>query len=174
MIPVIETERLILRGMVRADFPAFATIWQEPDVVRFIGGKARSEADSWASFLRNAGSWVIEGYGQWGIFRKADGALIGNTGFFRAMRGLGDDFDRACEVGWVLSAAAQGQGHGPEAVAAAHDWFDAQSFGGESWAMIDVGHVVSLALAGRFGYERVRESMFMGEKVTLSVRKRSV
>lgn len=38
MIPVLETERLILRWMVRGEFGAFAAIWAEPEVVRFIGG----------------------------------------------------------------------------------------------------------------------------------------
>ena len=174
MIPIIETTRLILRGMERRDFPAFAAIWREPEVVRFIGGKPFSEAESWGRFKSNAGSWVLDGHGQWGIFRKADGMLLGQVGFFRALRGLGADFDRAPEAGWVLCGKAQGQGYGPEAVAAAHDWFDAQIFGGESWGMIDVGHVVSLRLAARFGYQMVREAEFMGDAVTLLVRKRSV
>jgi RimJ/RimL family protein N-acetyltransferase len=174
MIPVIETERLILRGMGRQDFPAFAAIWTEPDVVRFIGGKPFSETESWGRFKGNAGSWVLDGHGQWGIFHKADGVLLGQVGFFMAKRGLGVDFDGAPEAGWVLSGIAQGQGYGPEAVAAAHRWFDAQSFGGISWVMIDVDHAVSLALAGRFGYERVREATFMGDNVMLLVRRRSV
>lgn len=167
MIPVLETERLILRGMVRGDFAAFAAIWTEPEVVRFIGGKARTEAESWSSFLRNAGSWAMDGFGQWGIFRKADGILLGTTGFFRAMRGVGADFDATPEAGWVLSAQSHGKGYGPEAVEAAHAWFDRQPFGGSSGAMIDVGHAVSLRLAAWFGYKLLREAEFSGDKVLL-------
>lgn len=137
----------MLRGMVRADLAAYAAMWREPEVIRFTGGKVRDDAESWASFLRNAGSWTVEGYGQWGIFRKADGLLLGHTGFFRALRGLSGDFDGACEAGWVLCALAHRQGFGPEAVAAAHGWFDAQNLGAQSWAMIDVDHAVSLKLA---------------------------
>ncbi len=46
MVPEIKTERLILRAMVREDFTAFAAIWAEPNVVRYISGKAVSEAES--------------------------------------------------------------------------------------------------------------------------------
>lgn len=172
MVPMIETERLILRGMERADFPAIAEIWREPEVVRFIGGKPRSDSESWGAFLRNAGSWVLEGIGQWGVYRKSDAALLGCTGFFHARRGLGPDFDDVPEAGWVLSTAAQGQGYGPEAVAAAHGWFDTQPFGGSSGVMIDPAHQVSLALAAKFGYLRTRETEFGGDAVQLLARLR--
>lgn len=170
MVPVVETERLILRGMVRDDFPALAAIWQEPEVVRFIGGKPRPAGESWAVFLRIAGSWAIEGFGQWGIFRKADGAFLGQTGFFTGMRGLGPDFDAAPEAGWVLTSAAHGRGYGREAVGAAHRWFDAQPFGGRSRAMIELGHAASFAVARRLGYRVLREAVDLGDPVALLAR----
>lgn len=172
MIPVIETERLVLRAMVRADFAAFAAIWQEPAVVRFIGNKPRPDSESWGVFLRIAGSWAIEGFGQWAITRKSDGAFLGQTGFFNAMRGLGEDFDAAPEAGWVLTGAAQGQGYGPEAVAAVHRWFDGQPFGGRSNCMIELGHAASFRIAERLGYRPMRECEDMGDKVMLMSRVR--
>lgn len=170
VVPLIETERLILRGMTREDFSALAAIWQEPEVVRFIGGKPRPVAESWAIFLRIAGSWAIEGFGQWGIFRRSDGTFLGQAGFFTAMRGLGADFDDAPEAGWVLTASVHGQGYGREAVGAAHRWFDSQSFGGRSRAMIEVGHAASLAVARRLGYRELRRAEDMGDPVILLAR----
>jgi RimJ/RimL family protein N-acetyltransferase len=173
MIPIIETERLILRGMVRADFPAFAEIWAEPEVVRFIGGKPHGEAESWGKFKGNAGSWVIDGFGQWGVFGKSNDRLLGQVGFFTGKRELGPDFDEAPEAGWVLSGSAQGQGFGFEALVAAHQWFDAQSFGGQSWAMIDDGHRISLRLAAKLGYLPQRKAEFMSDVVQLLTRNRA-
>lgn len=170
MVPVIETERLVLRGMVRADFPALAAIWREPEVVRFIGGRPRPLSESWAVFLRIAGSWVIDGFGQWAITRKADGAFLGQAGFFTGMRGLGSDFDDAPEAGWVLTASAHGQGYGREAVTEAHRWFDAQPFGRRSRAMIEVGHAASFAIAERLGYVAFRETEDLGDRVVLLAR----
>lgn len=167
MIPVIETERLRLRGFGKADFPAYAAIWQEPEVVRFTGGAPRTLPESWGRFLNTAGHWAVEGFGQWAITRRQDGALIGQTGFFHAMRGIGADFDAAPEAGWVLSASAHGKGYGREAVAAAHRWFDARTFGGVSHAMIEVGHDASFALAARLGYRPTRETGYLGARVVL-------
>lgn len=173
MIPVVETDRVILRAMGRGDFPAYAALWQEPEVVRFIGGKPRTLPDSWGRFLNIAGNWVIEGYGQWGIFRRADGCLIGQTGFFRPMRGIGEDFDAAPEVGWAVTGAVHGQGYGREAAEAAHRWFDAQPFGGHSLAMIEVGHEASFALARRLGYRPMRAAEYEGDAVALLRRDRA-
>lgn len=167
MIPVVETERLILRGMAREDFPAYVALWQDPEVVRFIGGKPRSESESWGRFLGIAGHWIMEGFGQWAICRREDGALIGQTGFFRALRGIGADFDAAPECGWVLAPEAHGHGYCREVVAAAHRWFDAQPFGGVSHAMIEVGHEASFAVARRLGYVPMRESEDLGDRVVL-------
>lgn len=172
MIPVIETERLVLRGMVKADFSAFAAIWREPEVVRFIGNKPRPLAESWTVFLKVAGNWAIEGYGQWAITRREDGAFLGQTGFFTGMRGIGADFDAAPEAGWVLTASAQGRGYGREAVTAAHRWFDAQPFGGRSHAMIELGHAASFAIAESLGYVPMRETEDLGDRVMLLARER--
>ncbi|MCA0272703.1 MAG: GNAT family N-acetyltransferase [Proteobacteria bacterium] len=173
MVPVIETERLILRGFARADFPAYVALWQEPEVVRFVGGAPRSESESWGRFLGLAGHWSMEGFGQWAITRRGDGAIIGQTGHFWAKRGIGADFDAAPESGWVLSSSAHGQGLGGEAVAAAHGWFDAQPFGGVSHAMIEVGHEASFAVARRLGYQPMREAEYTGDRVMLMRRQRS-
>ena len=170
MVPVIGTERLELRAMVRADFPAFAEIWREPEVVRYIGRKPRPDSESWAAFLRIAGSWAIEGFGQWAIVRKADGAFLGQAGFFTARRGIGEDFDAAPECGWILTAGAHGQGYAREAVGAAHRWFDAQSFGGRSHAMIEIGNAASFAVALRLGYRPMREAEDLGDRVMLLAR----
>jgi RimJ/RimL family protein N-acetyltransferase len=170
MIPVIETERLVLRGFERADFPAYAALWQEPEVVRYISKAPRPVAECWGIFLKIAGSWAMEGFGQWAVVRKADGALIGQTGFFTAMRGLGADFDSAPEAGWVLAGRAQGQGLGREAAAAAHGWFDAQAFGRRTVAMIETGHAASFRLAERLGYRALREVEDAGDRVMLMAR----
>lgn len=167
MIPRIETDRLILRGYVREDFEHYVVLWRDPEVVRFTGGRARTAVESWGRFQTIAGHWVLEGHGQWAVIRRADGRLIGQTGFFRAMRGLGEDFDAAPEAGWVLAGAAHGQGYGAEAVDAAHRWFDASRHAGPLHAMIEPGNAASFRIAERFGYVRGREAAYEGAAVVL-------
>ncbi len=38
--PVLETERLVLRGHVAGDLQACLPMWNDPIVTRFIGGRA--------------------------------------------------------------------------------------------------------------------------------------
>lgn len=166
-IPRLVSERLVLRGMGKADFAEFAAVWQEPEVVRYIGAKPRPMAECWSTFLRIAGSWAIDGFGQWAITRRSDGRFLGQCGFFMAMRGLGADFDEVPEAGWVLTTDAHGQGYGREAVGMAHAWFDAQTFGGRSVAMIELGHAGSFAVAERLGYRPMREVEDTGDRVML-------
>ncbi len=167
MIPRIETDRLILRGYVRDDFEDYVALRRDPEVARFTGGVPRKASDIWGRFLGIAGNWAIEGFGQWAVIRRADGRLIGQTGIFRAMRGLGAEFDAAPEAGWVLAGAAHGQGYGAEAVDAAHRWFDASRHAGPLHAMIEPENAASFRIAERFGYRRGREAEYEGAAVVL-------
>ncbi|RVA11109.1 N-acetyltransferase, partial [Mesorhizobium sp. M7D.F.Ca.US.004.03.1.1] len=65
--PVIGTKRTILRAHQLGDFEAYAAMWTDPVVTRFIGGKPRTREESWMRFLRHAGLWSLLGYGFWAI-----------------------------------------------------------------------------------------------------------
>src|SRR5262245_9173173 len=102
-IPVLETERLRLRGHEMRDFDAHAAMWAEPGVVRFISGKPSTREESWGRFLRYPGHWRMVGHGFWLIEEKASGAFVGEGGFGTFKRD-GIAFD-APEMGWALSPA---------------------------------------------------------------------
>ena len=74
-VPVIETERLVLRAHRLDDFDAYAVMWADPVVTRFIGGKPRTREESWIRFLRHPGMWSMLGFGFWAIEEKASGRL---------------------------------------------------------------------------------------------------
>lgn len=150
-IPVLQTERLILRGFRAEDFDAFAKIWADPVVTQNVGVPARNRVESWQSYLKNAGNWMLLGYGQWAICDRGNDAVWGQTGFFNVIRGHGPAFDDYPEAGWVLAQEAMGRGLGSEATRAAHDWFDAQ-VGGPTVAQVAPANKASRALAARLGY----------------------
>src|SRR4029077_6257721 len=64
-VPVIETERLKMRGHRLADLNDCAAMWADPIVTRHIGGRPFSEEETWARFLRYAGHWSLMGFGYW-------------------------------------------------------------------------------------------------------------
>ncbi len=167
MIPLIETERLMLVPPAREDFAALARLWSLPEVYRFIGGAARSEAQLWASFLANIGAWTEMGCGMWPVKRRDTGALIGQVGFPCARRGHGAGFDEYPEAGWLFEGAAQGHGFAREAMEAALGWFDAAALADRSVCMIDPANAASMRLAGKLGFTETRLSVFEGDQLQL-------
>lgn len=153
-IPVIQTARLLLRPYEAGDFPRFAALWADAAFCAQVGVAPRGESEAWSSFLRGAGQWLIEGYGQWAV-AGPKGDYWGQVGFFRAYRGFGADFDPFPEAGWVLAPAYQGQGYGPEAVTAALAWFD-KAVGGPLVAIVSQGNAASLHLAAKMGFAVMR------------------
>src|SRR5262249_38144001 len=71
MVPVLETERLILRGHRLEDFAAHAAMWCDERTLRHTGGQPRSEEQLWLRFLRNEGQWGLTGTGMWALEDKA-------------------------------------------------------------------------------------------------------
>ena len=61
-IPILETERLKLRGHRLDDFVHCSAIWADPEVTRYIGGKPLTEEECWKKWLRYAGHWALLGF----------------------------------------------------------------------------------------------------------------
>src|SRR4051812_21679512 len=108
-IPVIETERLILRDHRLADFNAYAAMWRDPIVTRFIGGKARTREESWVRFLRHAGMWHHLGFGFWAIEDKTSGRFLGEGGFHEIRRAIEPSLEGTLEAGWALLPEVHGR-----------------------------------------------------------------
>ena len=79
-IPMIETERLRLRGHRISDFPAMVALWSDAEVTRFIGGRAFTREECWARYLRYRGHWCCLGYGYWVVEEKATGDSLAKRG----------------------------------------------------------------------------------------------
>jgi RimJ/RimL family protein N-acetyltransferase len=61
-VPVLETERLRLRGHRLDDFAACAAMWANPIVTRHFGQTLSGE-ESWNRVLRYVGHWALLGFG---------------------------------------------------------------------------------------------------------------
>lgn len=153
-IPVIETERLILRGPREEDFGAHAG-FMASERSGFVGGP-QDAPTAWRGFCGSLGHWVLRGYGMWMIADKADDTPLGRVGF---LNHLGWDEP---ELGWHLYGAAEGRGIAQEAA------FAAREFGA---AHLDLDGVISyivpanarsLRLAERLGARFEREGAVMG------------
>jgi len=119
-----------------------------------------SAEECWRRLLASAGGWQFNGFGTWGVERKADGQLIGNVGLFTAWRGLEPEFGEEPEMGWIFSAETHGQGLATEGCNAALDWAHASLEPTPIWAIIAPANEPSLKLADKLGFERVHETLY--------------
>ncbi len=110
-VPILETERLKLRGHRLDDFTHSAAMWADPTVTRHIGGKPLTEEESWARLLRHVGHWALLGFGYWVAEEKATGNFVGEIGFADYKRDLEPSLKGVPEIGWVLASPAHGRGY---------------------------------------------------------------
>lgn len=164
-IPVIETERTILRPHRLADFDAYAEMWADPVVTRFIA-KPRTREESWQRFLRHAGSWSLIGYGFWAVEEKATGRFIGEAGFHDLKREIEPSIEGIPEAGWGFVAAMHGKGIASEVVGAVVAWGD-RRFSGRTVCIIDPVNGASLRVAEKNGYREIDRTTYHGEPTIL-------
>jgi RimJ/RimL family protein N-acetyltransferase len=160
-IPVLETERLILRGNRLDDFPALAALWGDPEVVRFISGKPSTAEESWSRLLRYVGHWALMGYGFWAIEEKASGRYVGETGLAEFRRDFTPALDTP-EVGWVLASWAHGKGYATEAVAAACGWGAERLPATPLACIIAPEHKASINVATKCGFRETARTTYKG------------
>ncbi len=109
-IPVIETDRLVLRAPCIEDWPVLEPIWTTGRG-RYIGGPM-SAGDAWLDFNQLTAGWLPRGYGALTITLRSDQAVLG-------LVLLEHEFgDPEPELGWLLCEAAEGQGFALEAARA--------------------------------------------------------
>jgi RimJ/RimL family protein N-acetyltransferase len=110
----METERLQFRCYTNDDFPFFASLWADQDVVQFIGkGVTRSTEEAQKSFQE----WLLPGYregrGLYLILHKETERPIGHAGVVQQAVAGKKEF----EIGYWIAKEYWGNGYATEAAA---------------------------------------------------------
>lgn len=145
MVPVLETERLILRGWRAEDFDTLAGFMADPEVMRYLSGSPMTRGDAWRSLAMMVGHWELRGYGMWAVERKSDHALVGRIGL------LYPEGWPALEVGWTLGRPYWGHGYATEAASASMRYAFLTQNIGRLISCIDPSNKASQAVAMRLG-----------------------
>ena len=143
-IPVLRTERLVLRGLREDDLDQFTAVFSDERVYRWFGGDAPARDDMWRSMAMHLGHWALRGYGQWALELADTGALIGRAGLWRPEGWPG------LEVGWAVSAEHWRRGYASEAGAAALRW---------AFEHLDTDEVISVTLPDNTASRGVMEKI---------------
>jgi RimJ/RimL family protein N-acetyltransferase len=84
MTPELDTERLRLRALRLDDLDAYARMYSNPDVMRFLeSGVPLDRAAAFRSMATHLGHWQLRGYGQWALEERATGAFVGRAGLWQ-------------------------------------------------------------------------------------------
>jgi RimJ/RimL family protein N-acetyltransferase len=152
----IETERLELRVPVAADLAAVATLWKDPELVKFIGRRPLSREQAWQRLQRNVGHWALANYGVFAVIERGSGQYVGEVGIANFERDVVPPIGKF-EMGWIISPLVQGRGYASEAVRAVLALHDRHYPGQVASCAIHAEHAASLRVAAKAGFvERTR------------------
>jgi RimJ/RimL family protein N-acetyltransferase len=161
--PILVTARLTLRPHRREDFADLCTLWGDPDVTRFIGGRPQTPEENWARLTRYGGMWALDGYGFWAVTLTGHDTLIGDAGVMLTRRTIAPPLT-APETGWAFSPRVHGQGVATEAMGAVLAWADAH-VSPVTECIIAPGHAASARVAEKLGYCRVDQRPYHGDPI---------
>jgi RimJ/RimL family protein N-acetyltransferase len=165
---ILETQRLLLRPFRESDLDAYARIYADPEVMRYIGaGIPLSRDEAWRSMALFLGHWQLRGYGMWAAEEKASGTLVGRIGLHHPHGWP------ALEVGWLLARDHWGQGLATEGGTAAMQFaFDRLDLPHLS-SVIHPLNLASIRVAEKLGMTRERVAPLNGIDVVIYGRDRS-
>ena len=113
-IPVLTTDRLLLRGFEERDLDEYAAMMADPAVVEFLSDKKPlSRGDAWRQMAMVLGHWTLRGFGLWAVEERDTGRLLGRIGCHQPEGWPG------FEVGYTLGRPFWGRGFATEGARAA-------------------------------------------------------
>jgi len=117
-IPVLETDRLLLRPFRKSDIDDYAALHADPEVLRYLGGGAEpwDRGRSWRHMAFLIGHWQLQGAGIWAVEHRETGSFIGMIGFAEPAGWPG------FELSWKLARLWWGHGFATEGARAALDY----------------------------------------------------
>jgi RimJ/RimL family protein N-acetyltransferase len=148
-VPVLETERLLLREWRLSDQAPHAAFWTDPATAGPLGGTCGA-GEAWRRMAVQVGHWTLRGYGRWVVEEKASGLFAGWSGPWYP-----EGFPEP-EISWSLVKAFQGRGYATEAARRARDFAYRELGWTTAISCIPEDNAASRRVAERLGavYER--------------------
>jgi RimJ/RimL family protein N-acetyltransferase len=161
-VPVVSTERLLLRGFTQDDFEPFATIVSDPEVVRYLdNGEPITREECWRGMALFVGHWHLRGYGWWAVEDRESGDFLGRIGLYNPEGWPG------IEVGWLLRRDVWGAGLATEGARAALDFAFEVVGADHVISIIDAHNARSIRVAEKIGERYERELDHRGKAVVV-------
>ncbi len=156
-IPVIETERFILREFRHnTDFESYAGFYASAET-RYYGGPLNREA-AWRAAAAMMGHWIIRGYGPWAVEEKSSADFCGIVGLWNP------EGWPAPEITWGIINSKQRLGIAAEAAVRARRYAFETLHWDNVYSCISSENTASIQLAIKLGatLDRTIESKTRG------------
>lgn len=171
----LETDRLVLRPLSMDDLDVLGDFYADPETMRYIGeGATLDREQSRASLERMLGSFAAQGFGQLGVVRKEDGALVGRCGLlvwnpesWTPVRLPDAESPVEIEVGYLLGREFWGRGYATEAASAVRDHAFHELGVQRLIALIRPGNDASARVAEKLGMRHEGDVVLMEEPARL-------
>ncbi|MHA9737687.1 GNAT family N-acetyltransferase [Robinsoniella peoriensis] len=151
---IAGTSRLLIRETVPDDTDALYEIYKDQEIVRFLTPLAedvneqREILDTYFTYM-----YGLYGYGMWTVVEKSSGQMIGRVGFENGeLEGAG-----IVELGYLIGTAWRKQGYAYEAVSAVLEYGKNVLGFGEVYIRTKSENLVSCALAGKAGFQLIKD-----------------
>ena len=146
LVPVLRTDRLVLRAFTPDDFEPFAQIVSDPEVVQYLdAGAPISREECWRGMALFIGHWHLRGYGWWAVEDRRSRDFLGRIGLYNPEGWPG------IEIGWLLRRDKWGAGLATEGATAALTFaFDVVG-ATHVISLIDVRNTRSIRVAEKIG-----------------------
>lgn len=142
----LETERLLLREMTQADYPALAEIMQDREAM-FAYEHAFSDEETQAWLNRMLERYRTDGFGLWAAVLKTSGEMIGQCGLTRQ-----DVSGReVLEIGYLFQRKHWKQGYAIESARACKAYAFDTLHANEVYSIVRDNNVASMNVAIRNG-----------------------
>jgi len=148
-VPILKTDRLLLRPWRNADLAPFAAMNADARVMEFFPGTLTAQ-ESNALADRIGRHFVEHGFGLWAVEVAGTAPFIGFVGL--AVPKFEAHFTPCVEIGWRLAADHWGQGFAPEGASAALEF---------AFESLSLDEVVSLTAVINLRSRRVMEKIGM-------------
>ena len=169
-VPLMETERLRLRGHCPEDLADCARLWADPVVTRYIGGRGFTREEVWARILRYVGHWCWFGFGYWLVEEKVSHNFVGEVGFADYQRPIEPSINGIPELGWAVETSMSGQGYATESVQAAIGWLEVHRKFARTVCLVAPDNLPSIRVATKCGYRVQEITSYRGQPTALFTR----
>jgi [ribosomal protein S5]-alanine N-acetyltransferase len=154
-MPILESERLLLREFVPGDVEALSAMLSDPETMRYYPAPLdRAGVGEWIE--RNRRRYADAGHGLWAMVLKSSGEVVGDCGLTRqTVDGVGE-----IEIGYHVRRNLWGQGYAPEAARACRDYGFARLGAEQLISLVRLGNLPSRRVAEKIGMSLWKEVMW--------------